>query len=295
MNRNISVITINYNDAERVVNFVNKISNYSILNHIIIVDNNSTDDSLSILNQISNKKVHVISSGANKGYGYGNNCGIKFAQENFNSQYIVISNPDVYFHESTISKLCRVLENDPSLLMASAVMTDQNGKKQSNTAWKTLPNFKFIINEGALVRRFMKLDQYRDLFKQSTSNLKYVDCLAGSFFILKQNTLFESGVYDENMFLYCEEDYLGWKIKEDGYRAALLLTEKYIHAHGKTINKAYSKSKQDKLIFNNKIYLLKKYFNASNSMINFAKFFFSLCGIERFIGREVKYIVRKGK
>lgn len=51
------VCILNYNDAETTLILVEKISNYSIIDHIVIVDNYSTDDSYDRLKSIKNKRL----------------------------------------------------------------------------------------------------------------------------------------------------------------------------------------------------------------------------------------------
>lgn len=282
--KSISLITLNYNSAKTIEKFVKSVQNFSNIDHILVVDNESTDNSLPLLKKLCNSKVQVISSGSNNGYGYGNNCGIDYVNKNFKSDYIIIANPDVVFHESTVDSLYQILDGNPKLLMASTVMENSQRVKQKNTAWKVLPCFKFIINEGAIIHRLLKLDQYKNLFI-SKEKVKVVDCLAGSFFMIKNNKSFTKNLYDESMFLYCEENYLGIKLKQMHYKAAILLNDYYVHSHGETINKFFDKTKQDKMIFNNEIYLMKNYMNASKSMIRFAKAFFSFCIVERAVFR----------
>ncbi|MEK1310397.1 glycosyltransferase family 2 protein [Limosilactobacillus fermentum] len=288
---NINLITLNYNDADTTINFVKRILNYKIINHIVVVDNQSTDDSFKKLKEIINNKVVLLSSGANKGYGYGNNFGIRYVNKHFDSDFIVIANPDVTFKEETLNSICDILAQNERAVMASTVMADAYGNKQTNTAWRSLSPLTFTLNEGAFIHRVFKLNQYSNLFN-SNLNVRKVDCLAGSFFVLKKDKLFEKGIYDEKMFLYCEEDYLGLRLKQEGRSALLILNDSFMHTHGQTINKAYSKTKQDKLIFKNEIYLLQNYMNASRLTVNFAKAFFNFCIVERFLFRTIRQIIK---
>ena len=41
----LSLVTVNYNDSATVVDYVNRILSFKSIDNIIIVDNNSTDDS----------------------------------------------------------------------------------------------------------------------------------------------------------------------------------------------------------------------------------------------------------
>lgn len=290
MIKNISIIVLNYNSADLVIDFIKKIYSYKSIEHIVVVDNESTDNSYTKLKKMEDRKIYVISSGKNKGYGYGNNVGYRFAREKFHSKYVIISNPDISFKENTITSLYKVLSRNQRLLIAAPVMVNKYKEKQANTAWKLLSPFKYVLNEGAIIRRVFKLDQYKTPFSSSENNLKYVDCLAGSFLMLKSDPMFEKGIYDERMFLYCEETYLGLKMRKANYKSVLLLNDYFIHLHGQTINKVYSfKSRQDKMIFHNELYLLKKYMNASKMMLAFARIFFSLCLCERYIFRMFNF------
>lgn len=40
------IVVLNFNDAKETVSFVEKIKSYNILDSIVVVDNASTDDSL---------------------------------------------------------------------------------------------------------------------------------------------------------------------------------------------------------------------------------------------------------
>lgn len=41
----IGCLILNYNDSETIENLLNKIKNYNIIDHIIVVDNKSSDNS----------------------------------------------------------------------------------------------------------------------------------------------------------------------------------------------------------------------------------------------------------
>ena len=59
---NINLITLNYNDADTTINFVKQILNYKTIDHIVVVDNQSTDDSFKKIGEITNNKIVLISN-----------------------------------------------------------------------------------------------------------------------------------------------------------------------------------------------------------------------------------------
>ena len=255
----LSVVTVNYNDSDTIIDYVNSIISFNSINHIIIVDNDSTDDSFNQLFQYYNgiKKVSVIQSGHNGGYGFGNNIGVKYAIENFKSDYVLISNADVEYKDSTISKLLIFMEQEPELAVISPRMLDINKKSVSNCAWR-IPNKKqaFI---AAIVGVRKDTGLLYDFDKKTS--LKYVDCVAGSLLLVRSKAFQEIGGYDENMFLFCEETLLGIRMKRSNWKSAILQQEYFIHAHSISIKKTYkSKKKIDLLTWKSRRYLLQKYY-----------------------------------
>ena len=76
---NTAIIILNYNDFTTTKEMIEQIKDYKILNHIIIVDNCSTDDSYNILKKEEKNNIEVIKTKSNNGYASGNNYGIKYA------------------------------------------------------------------------------------------------------------------------------------------------------------------------------------------------------------------------
>ena len=74
--KNIFLI-INYNDYQTTEKILDNVKDYKILDKIIVVDNNSTDDSFKKLSNFKSKKLIVIKNSQNKGYGSGINFGCK--------------------------------------------------------------------------------------------------------------------------------------------------------------------------------------------------------------------------
>lgn len=69
----VGIVIVNYNDSETTIKLLEMIKEYKILESIVVVDNNSTDNSYELLKKYENNKIKVVNSKINKGYGYGNN------------------------------------------------------------------------------------------------------------------------------------------------------------------------------------------------------------------------------
>ena len=83
--------------------------------------------------------------------------------------------------------------------------------------------------------------------------------------------MIKTGMFDENIFLYCEEVVLGLKMNNAGYKIGLIPNESFIHNHSVSINKTYSSlRKKRELLLNSKIYVLKKYYNIHGIALAYA-------------------------
>ena len=153
-----SCMILNYNDAKIVKKLVTEIENYPVFNHIVVVDNCSTDDSYADLQSLVSEKVTVIKTDKNGGYGYGNNFGTRYIKEHFNSKYVLLSNPDVVFSNDLIQRFVRTMEQQPQLALISAIQHDINNQPIHDLSWKVPTSFEYaILNSGKLARFFQQM------------------------------------------------------------------------------------------------------------------------------------------
>ena len=66
----ISIIILNYNDFETTNLMINKIKDYKVINHIIVVDNCSTDNSFKELSKIKDGRVRIYDPQVFSRYGW---------------------------------------------------------------------------------------------------------------------------------------------------------------------------------------------------------------------------------
>ena len=118
-----------------------------------------------------------------------------------------------------------------------------------------------------------------------------VDVVSGSFFIIKSDIFEEIKGFDERTFLYCEENILGYKLKEKGYYTLLDNSCYYDHFHSVTIKKVYkSKVKPFKIYYESLKVYNKYYLKLSKTQNIFFKIAYIFALIERIIYNFVFYI-----
>ncbi|SET96562.1 glycosyltransferase family 2 protein [Lacrimispora sphenoides] len=259
---NISCIILNYNDPETTISLVNSIVNYKILDSIVIVDNYSTDDSVSRLQAVAGGKVHLISTERNGGYGYGNNQGIRYAYGTLHASHVLIANPDVKVTEGCIQAMKDSFLKISRLGVAAAVTRDGAGEV-ALSSWRINGLMGDLLDTGLITRRiFARWLNDRPELKADFEKERYVyvDAVLGSLFMADINALMECGLYDEDVFLYYEEKILGFQLKKKGYGTVLLLNQSYIHLHSVSINKnVKSILKKQAILHESKLHYYKNY------------------------------------
>lgn len=275
----LSLVILNYNDSQTTIELLNMVKNYMILDHLIIVDNMSTDNSLNLLKEYESSKIKVICSDKNGGYGYGNNYGVKYAIEHYDSDYVLICNPDVSFSESTVRACLLTLQTISNVAVVAPRMMNRNGEKNLYCVWKLGTWMEYLLSPLVCLRwilpnRFYDLDSIQ-------KEILEVDGVAGSMLMINVNHFSNVGMYDENIFLYCEETVLGIKLKNVRLKSYLVLNEFFVHFHSVSINKSLSSAlKKHSLLWESRLYVLKKYYGCNNMQLLFSRLIMCLSLIE---------------
>lgn len=287
------VLILNYVDYETTLELVDRIKNYDNVDHICIVDNASPNDSFEQLKHICSEKISVIATPKNGGYGYGNNYGIRFLSESYKSKFILLCNPDVIFENEIVEQLECFLENNSSYVIAAPFMLDRNGIKQKNTAFKIGSLFNYIMSFGMIYSKTFKAGEYPSI-TNNNSTVMDVEAVAGSLFMFDVKKMIENTMFDENVFLYCEERMLGMKCKNAGLKIALLPQCTFIHNHSVSISKTIGTEVKKRRVMNKSaMYVIKEYYRANVFEIILAKIMMSISISEMRLLEKVREKRRK--
>ncbi|MDR0979358.1 MAG: glycosyltransferase family 2 protein [Lachnospiraceae bacterium] len=247
------IIILNYNDYETTEKILDKIKNYASLDVIVVVDNNSTDNSYELLKRYESEKIIVLKSDKNKGYAAGNNIGCKYLT-NIGVEYIIVSNPDIIFEDDDIKKLVANFSRENIGIVAPRV--NEHGK--INRGWKN-PNVLIdsLSNLNYIGYFFKKQLLYRsNVYLSKTTE---VDVVSGCFFIIKTDVMKRVNYFDENVFLYYEENILAKKVSSINYKTVVDNTVEIVHESSVTINKSIKKISRFRLLCKSQRYYHVEY------------------------------------
>lgn len=274
----LSCVILNYNDAETTEKLVKQIADYKIWHQIIVVDNASADDSLERLKMLEKRyeaKLKVLSADHNGGYGYGNNLGVRYAAEQGGATHVLIANPDVVFSEQSLKAMLAVFAHYPKVGIVTTRIRDARFPDLKN-GWPLRTFTRELLNMGPISRRlFKRAFDYPDSYFADRSAV-YVGAVHGSMLMADTKKFLEAGGYDEGIFLYEEEQILGRRMKQAGYRSVLLLNQHYDHEHSTSISKAFSDvMKRQRLREESTLYYMKHYLHINPLQEKFARLWFA--------------------
>ncbi|HTO16413.1 MAG TPA: glycosyltransferase family 2 protein [Edaphocola sp.] len=271
----VACVILNYNDALTAIALIKYIRDFKALDYIVVVDNNSTDNSWEELQSYKNEKISLVRTEKNGGYGFGNNVGINYSVEILNADYVLIANPDVVFEEECIEKLVEVLQQNTDVAVVSA--------KQSNSihwAWKNCNIIQHVLATSLFFEIWLSIREYS---KSYFLNKKEVPVFAvpGSLLLVDAKKMIQYGMYDEEIFLYYEELVLAQKFADHGLKTILRLDTSYAHEHHVSISKTYRRwSQQHRVLLKSGELFLRKYKHANALQMALAKVWFAYTRVE---------------
>jgi len=264
-----------------------KIKDFEDINYIVVVDNSSTDGSYDNLKQHESDKIIILRAQENKGYGAGNNLGIKYAKKQLLCDIAIVANPDVAFSDGCVHNIKEIFAADEKIAVVSAIQVKPDGSIIRETAWNIPTKGQYIFSSLYLLGKVIAPKQ-TDYTREE--KVKYVECVSGAFLAIRIDSFFLVDGYDERMFLYCEETTLGIKMKKAGYKTVLLTNEFYKHFHSVSTKRSIpSAVKRRKLLLNSRLFVLRQYMHATKGELVCARVCYKIALFEE----AMKVIIRK--
>jgi GT2 family glycosyltransferase len=215
----LSVIILSYNVRyflEQCVASVQEALS-GIESEIIVVDNNSSDDSCTMM-KIRFPNIKLIENATNLGFPKGNNIGVAHAK----GDYICILNPDTVVAEDTFSKILTFAEKQKNIGIIGCKLIDGTGnflpesKRSIPTPWVA---FTKIMGLYHFFPKSTLFNQYY-FQKLSENETGKVAILVGAFMVMKRELYQEIGGFDENCFMYSDDidlSYMALKKGKENY------------------------------------------------------------------------------
>ena len=188
--------------------------------HTIVVNSFYDELSEKAFKEISINNDADFLSVPNRGYGAGNNSGCKYALENYSFKYLIISNADVMIDTFKVESI----EQYKDSIIAPKII-NLSGKNQNPSVpfkpSEMLERFRYWIYKGnhqKILWLYFVLSRLKKIFYYFLSPFRRkIFSAHGAFLIVPEDVLKKLyPLYNEDMFLFNEEEHLGRYAKQKG-------------------------------------------------------------------------------
>ena len=238
----ISIIIVSYNVRSYLSNSIDSILKSSIKNiELIIVDNNSFDDTVEYISQ-NYPSIKLIPNSSNVGFGRAVNQGARIA----NSDYLLILNPDTIIEEDTLKKLVNYIETNDKIGMVGPKILNADGSLQLSCK-RSFPTIKSaipkILGLDKLFPNSKWFGRYNLTFLDPDKN-HVVDAISGSCMLIRNKVFKKIGGFDEKFFMFGEDIDICLRVWKANFEVHYFPETKIIHFKGKSVKTAPYNSRE---------------------------------------------------
>jgi len=216
----VAVVVLNWNDASLLPRSVGSLLKQTMESDIIIVDNDSKDNSREVIESFG-PKVTPLYNSTNTGFAGGVNTGIRYAI-NQGYEYIALLNNDATADKDWVKHLYKAVSKSDrngaatcSLIHSSEDTYDSTGEQYS--VWG-LPHAR---GRAEVVKG--QYDKQTDIMGAS-----------GGGSVFRASMFKDIGLFDEDFFAYYEDIDLGLRAHTRGWKFTFVPEAKSLHATGTT-------------------------------------------------------------
>ena len=212
----ISIIIPSWNTKDLLKNCLKSLG---FLYEIIVVDNNSTDGTVKMIEK-EFPHVLLIKNKKNVGFGAANNQGMRKAK----GDYLLLLNSDTIIKDKAPLAMAQYLKDNSDVGVIGPKLLNKDGSLQASAG--PFPNLKI-----SFIMLFLE-HWLGDLVRSSFKEIKEVDWVMGAAFMLKKEILKKVGLMDEGLFMYMDEVEWSFRIKKAGYKIIFNPQAEIIHLGG---------------------------------------------------------------
>lgn len=250
----VAIIIVSYNVADFIEACLESVFSLQtrFSYEVWIVDNQSTDHSLSIIEK-KYPQVNLIKSPQNVGFAAANNLAIQKCR----SDYIWLLNPDTVVDSLAMDILVNFLNNHEDYGCCGSRLLNPDGSLQIST-------FPFPNNQN----EFLRLTHFDKFFKTSVYQMHHwdtdqpqdVDINQGASLMVRRFVFDQIGFFDEQFFMYTEEVDFCYRLSQAGWKNAWVPQSKVLHYGG--LSTRQNKTAMFLQLYQTKIQFFRKHYSS---------------------------------
>jgi hypothetical protein len=235
LTNSVSIILVNYNGVDVLIDCLNSLEKFIPQDNceIIVVDNNSQDNSVDIIND-KFPHIKLIQLPKNVGFGAGNNAGAKVAQ----GEFLFLLNTDTIITNNILPHLIELMSENPDVGIIGPKLLFPDGSFQISFSPEISIKGEFAARK---LHKYAENKNELDIIEQDFQDIKEVDIVVGAAFFTRTDLFNLLGGFDEKFFMYFEESDLCQRVRTKGYKVLYTPHVSLIHIRGYSVNKISNK------------------------------------------------------
>ena len=236
-----SIIIVTWNTARITEKCVKTINKYLPGQEIIVIDNDSQDNTIELLSKYEN--VKIIKNDSNLGFAKANNIGFRQA----NSDYVLFMNSDIELIDKSLLKMINYLDKHRNIGIIGPKFLNPDKSPQASV-------FPPQIINNAFKEFWLGQKTYSKYIPTNKKAVK-VNAISGGCLAVNKDLFKKLGLWSEKYFFYFEDMDLCRQVKKHNKDVYFYPQAKVIHRHGASGKKlASNKDQWRRLIPGSKIY-----------------------------------------
>jgi len=209
----VSIVILNYNAGDLLIDCVQSVLNTSYDNIEVIVVDNASKDQSHIRCKEKFDVIKLIKNKENLGYCEGNNVGLRQVE----GEFVVILNPDTIVSPNWITELIKTYKkNGEGLYQPKILSLYEKSVIQSTGNMLHIFGFGFARDKGV-----------NDIHQRK--EIEQIGYASGTCLFTSQSVLKKIGLFDSFLFLYHDDLDLGWRAAQIGIKSYFVPTSTIYH------------------------------------------------------------------
>lgn len=225
--KEVTILILNWNGKHWLEKFLpSVIQNLGDEAHLLVIDNGSTDESVSFLKQ-SFSEIELVILDKNYGFTGGNNRGLSYVK----TPFVLLLNSDVEVGPDWLNPLLNTIKSDSSVAAVQPKVRSYHQKthfEYAGAAGGFLDKFYYPFCRG---RIFDTLEEDKGQYDQPIP----IAWATGACCLIRMDVIKQIGLFDEDFFAHMEEIDFCWRAQNHGYKILVEPRSVVYHVGGGTL------------------------------------------------------------
>jgi len=211
------IIVITHNNAYTLRKALESLVNSELADEIVVVDNNSIDNSQSIIREFITKYPFVKGLFLKRNVGFAAGVNIGFRACESAEPYFALFNPDAIATRDWLKKLVEFMDENSDAGMAQSLLIKPNGEYDSAGGF---------INGLGYPIEFRPKVNYELLRRVKPYEVGYAK---GAAVLIRREAYLQVGGFDNRFFFYYDETDLSYRMRKAGWRIYVVPSSLVFH------------------------------------------------------------------